>query len=85
MTVLNLNGSVVTDEDKWFYDFLEIPSISPSDLTQALESDEEIVLNVNSPGGRARNLHQASASTAKHCCEYCWPSVFSGFSFYHGG
>lgn len=51
MTVLNLNGSVVTDEDKWFYDFLEIPSISPSDLTQALESDEEIVLNVNSPGG----------------------------------
>lgn len=51
MTVLNLNGSVVSDEDKWFYDFLEIPSISPSDLTQALESDEEIILNVNSPGG----------------------------------
>lgn len=51
MTEIDLTGDVVTDADKWFYDWLDLPCISPSSLKQALDKDEEIILNVNSPGG----------------------------------
>lgn len=48
-----LNGYVVADDDQELYDYFQIPAFSPGVIRRALsdDTDEEIILEVNSPGG----------------------------------
>lgn len=53
MKHFKMNGSIVTDNDAWFYDWLEIESVSPKKVTRFLEEakGEDIKLSINSGGG----------------------------------
>ena len=50
---VKIKGTIVTDEDKWIYDWFEIEATSPKDITQALKeaNGEDITFIVNSGGG----------------------------------
>lgn len=53
---VQLNGTVVNDQDAWIYDFFDMPCFSPQTIRAAVEAaeaaeDEEIVFEVNSDGG----------------------------------
>lgn len=50
-----MNGEVVSNDDKWIYDYFQIESFSPRDVREMLDSnaDEELTLEVNSCGGNA--------------------------------
>lgn len=53
MTV-NIKGSIISNDAKWIYDWLEMDSTCPKDVESALasaENDEAIEVNINSPGG----------------------------------
>lgn len=53
MTV-NIKGSIISNDAKWIYDWLEMDSTCPKDVETALEAAEEgeaIEVNINSPGG----------------------------------
>lgn len=52
--IIKLFGDVVSDEYTWVYELFEIPCFSPKtvrEAIQALPDDEDLILEVNSPGG----------------------------------
>lgn len=50
---INVHGEIISNDDKWIYDWFEIESFCPKDLENAITSanGEEISLLINSPGG----------------------------------
>ncbi len=51
---IELYGDVVSDEFDWLYSLFEIPHCCPKnvrDAVKALPADEDLILEVNSPGG----------------------------------
>lgn len=51
---ITLNGIVASDEDVWVYDFFGYKAFSPQTIRDAIAqnpADEELVLELNSPGG----------------------------------
>lgn len=56
---INLNGPLVTNDEKWMYDWFEVEAFCPKDVINAIEeaNGEELILNINSPGG---DVHSAS-------------------------
>lgn len=56
---INLNGPLVSNDEKWFYDRYKMEAFCPKDIMNAIEeaNGEELVLNINSPGG---DVHSAS-------------------------
>ena len=52
MADIYATGEIVADDDKWFYDWMEISCICPSDVKTAVNSaDEDVTLYIDSPGG----------------------------------
>lgn len=54
MQTINIKGDIISNDDKWFYDWFEMDSTSPRDVTDILnvaEADEEIEVLINSGGG----------------------------------
>jgi len=53
MKDITVNGTIVSNDDKFIYDWLDIESVCPKDITSAIrEADgDEITLLVNSGGG----------------------------------
>ena len=53
MKKLDVNGDIITDEEKWIYDYLEWPSTCPKDITDALQDAEgdSVEVTINSGGG----------------------------------
>ena len=53
MKKLDVNGDIITDEEKWIYDYLEWPSTCPKDITDALKDAEgdSVEVTINSGGG----------------------------------
>lgn len=52
--ILTLNGYVVEDDDQWLYDYFEIGAFCPGRIRRAIQDNpegEELVLEINSPGG----------------------------------
>ena len=52
--IVELYGDVVSDEFDWLYSLFEIPHCCPKnvrDAVKALPEDEDLILEVNSPGG----------------------------------
>lgn len=51
---IQCNGEIISSDDKWLYDWFEIPAFCPGDLRRAIDQladGEELVLEINSPGG----------------------------------
>lgn len=48
---IRINGVIVSDRDKWIYDWFGEPSFCPNDLLEDLESGKDIDIQINSPGG----------------------------------
>lgn len=49
-----MNGVIVSDDDKWIYDYLDMSAFSPSQLRQAIQDHgiyEPLDIEINSPGG----------------------------------
>lgn len=54
MVVIDVKGDIISNDDKWFYDWFEWDSTCPNDVKNALinaEPGEEIEVHVNSGGG----------------------------------
>ena len=53
MKKLDIKGDIITDEEKWIYDYLEWPSTCPKDITDALQDAEgdSVEVTINSGGG----------------------------------
>lgn len=53
MTQINVKGPIVSDGDKWFYDFLDMPATAPKDISDNLPEDSsDVTVVINSGGGR---------------------------------
>lgn len=52
---LRIDGYIVADEDKWVYDFLGYPAISPKDVNKILNelAGKPLTIKINSYGGNA--------------------------------
>ena len=50
---MDLNGAVITNDDAWIYDWLDMDSISPGKVRGFLDeaAGEDVVVNINSGGG----------------------------------
>lgn len=54
MAEIDVRGDIVSNDDKWIYDWLEWDATSPRDIRNALDSKpagEELVVRINSGGG----------------------------------
>lgn len=52
---INVKGPIVTNSQKWLYDFLDSDSCAPKDIEGKLQeaAGEDVILNINSNGGVA--------------------------------
>lgn len=51
---ITMNGVIVSDDDKWIYDYLDMSAFSPKELRQAIQDYgiyEPLDIEINSPGG----------------------------------
>ena len=51
---ITMNGVIVSDDDKWIYDYLDMSAFSPRELRQAIQDHgiyEPLDIEINSPGG----------------------------------
>lgn len=51
---ITMNGVIVSDDDKWIYDYLDMSAFAPSQLRQAIQdygTYEPLDIEINSPGG----------------------------------
>lgn len=53
MPKVNIKGTIVSNEDKWIYDWFGIESVSPKDVSKALNdaNGQDIEVEINSGGG----------------------------------
>lgn len=52
MPKVNIKGNIISNDEKWIYDWFEIEATCPNDIQKALNSDSgDIVIEINSPGG----------------------------------
>lgn len=51
---ITMNGVIVSDDDKWIYDYLDMSAFSPKELRQVIQDHgiyEPLDIEINSPGG----------------------------------
>lgn len=51
---ITMNGVIVSDDDKWIYDYLDMSAFSPKELRQVIQDQgihEPLDIEINSPGG----------------------------------
>lgn len=51
---ITMNGVIVSDDDKWIYDYLDMSAFSPKELRQIIQDQgiyEPLDIEINSPGG----------------------------------
>lgn len=53
MAKINIKGPIISNNDKWLYNYFGMDSACPNDITKALEeaNGEDVVIEINSPGG----------------------------------
>lgn len=53
MKIINVKGTIISQEDKWIYDWFEYPYTTSNDVNQQLieANGEDIQVNINSNGG----------------------------------
>ncbi|SQA20272.1 scaffolding protein [Streptococcus agalactiae] len=50
MTQIQIKGPIVSDSDRWFYDWLDMPATAPKDVILPQDNSDIEVL-INSGGG----------------------------------
>ena len=58
---VTLNGCVVSDDDKWLYDWFGVQAFTPGMVRQAIQDNpegEDLIFEVNSPGGYVEAGHE---------------------------
>lgn len=50
---INVKGPIISNDDKWIYDWLDMDATCPSDISAMVEDagNEGLLVNINSPGG----------------------------------
>src|SRR5690625_2993209 len=68
MKKINIKGAIVSDDDKWIYDMLEMEATSPKDVTEALAESEgkDIELTINSGGGDVYSASEIYTELRNH-------------------
>jgi ATP-dependent protease ClpP protease subunit len=53
MSKIEVKGAIVSNEDKWIYDWFGIEAVSPKDINKALNeaNGQDIEVDINSGGG----------------------------------
>ena len=54
MAVININGDIVANDDKWIYEWFDMTATCPKDVLDVLQNaaaDEEVEVLINSGGG----------------------------------
>lgn len=53
MAKVNIKGVIVSNDDKWIYDWFEMESVCPKDISTQIEAakGEDLEVEINSPGG----------------------------------
>lgn len=53
MPKIDIKGTIVSNDDKWVYDWFEIQAVSPKDIEKALRdaNGQDITIEINSGGG----------------------------------
>jgi ATP-dependent protease ClpP protease subunit len=53
MSKIDIKGTIVSNDEKWIYDWFEIESVSPKDVSKALyeANGQDITVEINSGGG----------------------------------
>lgn len=53
MKRINVKGAIVSNDEKWVYEWLEMDATCPNDVIAELEkaNGEDVVVSINSPGG----------------------------------
>ena len=53
---INVKGPIISNDDKWIYDYFGWDCTTPNDITQGLEeaAGDDVILEINSPGGYVR-------------------------------
>ena len=53
--IINIRGDIITDDMKWIYDWFDEPYTSPkqveTQLAEAIDAEEDIIVRINSGGG----------------------------------
>lgn len=50
---IDIKGAIVTNDDKWIYDWLDMDAVCPRDVLRAIENanGDKLEIYINSPGG----------------------------------
>ena len=80
MKTVNVKGTIVTNSNKWIYDFLEIEAVCPADVQKAFDEarSEDVTIVINSGGGDvgagneiAYTIQQYAGKTTADVVGYC--------------
>lgn len=80
MKTIDIKGTIVTNDNKWIYDFMDIQAVCPRDVWQVISTadNDDITLVINSGGGDvgagneiAYAIQQYSGNTTADIVGYC--------------
>lgn len=68
--VVDCRGPIISNSDKWIYDWFEMDAVCPNDINKAIldakQKNDDVVLRINSPGGyvtEAADIYEMIRST----------------------
>ncbi|MGI5949724.1 head maturation protease, ClpP-related [Peptoniphilus sp.] len=61
---IKINGTIISNDDKWIYDWFEIESFCPKDLE--LIDGQDVDIEINSPGGYIYPASEIYTALMKH-------------------
>ena len=50
-TSIDIKGTIISNDDKWIYDFFDIESVCPKDVLSKLNGNDDVDVYINSGGG----------------------------------
>ena len=67
--IIEINGAIISSDEKWIYDWFEIPAVCPDDVKNKLAeaNGEDVLVTINSDGGEifaASEIYEALRSYA---------------------
>ncbi len=67
--IIEINGVIISSDEKWIYDWFDIPAVCPADIKDKLTeaNGEDVIVTINSDGGEifaASEIYEALRSYA---------------------
>lgn len=66
MKKIKINGPIISDSDKWFYDYFEQEATCPNDVLKELVDNEPIEITINSGGGLVDSGNEIYTALKSH-------------------